>query len=103
MNPDKLRGVFTPNLVPLDARGDINEDELRRYVDWLIDRGVHGLYPNGSTVEITRFTAELLRRIIKVDCDQCDGRMRVLGGVAVTNVRETIAACGLDHEHGARG
>ena len=30
--------------------------ELRRYVDWLIERGVHGLYPNGSTGEFTRFT-----------------------------------------------
>ena len=45
----KLRGVFTPNLVPLDRRGDINEDEFRRYIDWLIAGGVHGLYPNGST------------------------------------------------------
>ena len=32
----KLQGIFTPNIVPLDAKGDINEGELRRYVDWLI-------------------------------------------------------------------
>ena len=61
----KLTGIFTPNIVPLDARGEINEAELRRYVDWLIERGVHGLYPNGSTGEFTRFTAEERRRIIK--------------------------------------
>ena len=35
---------------------------MRRYVDWLIDRGVHGLYPNGSTGEFTRFTVEERRR-----------------------------------------
>ncbi len=52
----KLQGIFTPNIVPLDARGEINEAELRRYTDWLIDGGVHGLYPNGSTGEFTRFT-----------------------------------------------
>ncbi len=44
--PNRLRGIFTPNIVPLDDRGEINEAELRRYVDWLIDHGVHGLYPN---------------------------------------------------------
>src|SRR5687768_288310 len=33
----KLTGIFTPNLVPLDDRGNINEDELRRYIDWLIE------------------------------------------------------------------
>ena len=46
---DRLRGIFTPNLVPCRGDGLIDEYELRRYVDWLIERGVHGLYPNGST------------------------------------------------------
>ena len=59
MPQQRLQGIFTPNLVPMDARGEINEPELRRYVDWLIDRGVHGLYPNGSTGEFNRFTVWL--------------------------------------------
>lgn len=53
-----LTGIFTPNMTPLDGAGEINEAELRRYIDWLIERGVHGLYPNGSTGEFTRFTPE---------------------------------------------
>ena len=32
----QISGIFTPNIVPLDDRGQINEDELRRYVEWLI-------------------------------------------------------------------
>ncbi len=98
----KLRGVFTPNLVPLDRRGDINEDELRRYVDWLIAGGVHGLYPNGSTGEFTRFTVEERQRIIQIVCDQANGRVPVLAGAAEANVKETIAACELYHDYGAR-
>ena len=69
----RVHGIFTPHIVPLDAKGRINEDELRRYVDWLIDHGVHGLYPNGSTGEFTRFTAEERRRIIEIVCDQTAG------------------------------
>jgi dihydrodipicolinate synthase/N-acetylneuraminate lyase len=99
---DKLRGVFTPNLIPLDAHGDINEAELRRYIDWLIARGVHGIYPNGSTGEFTRFTVEERRRIIKIVCEQCDGRVPVLAGAAEANTRETIRACEIYHEYGAR-
>src|SRR5436190_24362623 len=98
----KLSGIFTPNLVPLDARGQINEGELRRYVDWLIAGGVHGWYPNGSTGEFTRFTVEERRRIIKIVCDQCAGRVPVLAGAAEANVKETIAACELYHDYGAR-
>jgi 4-hydroxy-tetrahydrodipicolinate synthase len=99
---EKLRGIFTPNLVPLDARGNIDEAELRRYVDWLIERGVHGLYPNGSTGEFTRFTAEERRRIVRIVCEQAGGRVPVLAGAAEANVRETIAACEAYREYGAQ-
>jgi 2-dehydro-3-deoxy-D-pentonate aldolase len=101
MSQSRLKGVFTPNLVPLDDRGSINEAELRRYVDWLIDRGVHGLYPNGSTGEFTRFTPLERREIIRIVCDQCRGRVPVLAGAAEANVRETIAACEIYKDYGA--
>ena len=55
---NKLEGIFTPLLVPLDERDRVNEVEFRRFVSWLIERGVHGVYPNGSMGEFTRFTAE---------------------------------------------
>ncbi|NLF67728.1 MAG: dihydrodipicolinate synthase family protein [Candidatus Anammoximicrobium sp.] len=98
----RLTGIFTPNVVPLDDRGGINEAELRRYVDWLIERGVHGLYPNGSTGEFTRFTAEERRRIIEIMTDQTAGRVPILAGAAEANTRETIRACERYHELGAR-
>jgi 4-hydroxy-tetrahydrodipicolinate synthase len=89
----RFHGIFCPNIVPLDDRGEINERELRRYVDWLIDHGVHGLYPNGSTGEFTRFSAEERRRIIEIVVDQNAGRVPVLAGAAEANVKETLAAC----------
>jgi 4-hydroxy-tetrahydrodipicolinate synthase len=98
----KLAGIFTPNIVPLDARGEIHERELRRYTDWLIERGVHGLYPNGSTGEFLRFTPEERRRVVAIMCDQAAGRVPVLAGAAEANVRETIAACEYYHGIGAR-
>jgi 4-hydroxy-tetrahydrodipicolinate synthase len=98
----KLAGIFTPNIVPLDGRGEIHEAELRRYTDWLIERGVHGLYPNGSTGEFLRFTTEERRRIAAIMTDQAAGRVPVLVGAAEANVRETIAACEYYHELGVR-
>ncbi len=92
-NRERLRGIFTPNLVPMDANSQINESELRRYVDWLIERGVHGLYPNGSTGEFTRYTVEERRRIVAIIADQTRGRVPILAGAAEANVRETLAAC----------
>ena len=82
--------------------GTIHEPELRRYVDWLIDNGVHGLYPNGSTGEFTRFTPSERQRIVKIVCEQAAGRVPVLAGAAEANVRETLAACERYAEYGAR-
>jgi 4-hydroxy-tetrahydrodipicolinate synthase len=93
MMSKKIRGILTPHTVPLDARGGIHEAELRRYVDWLIERGVHGLYPNGSTGEFIRFTPEERRRIVRIVCEQTAGRVPVLAGAAEANVRETVSAC----------
>src|SRR3954464_9601146 len=97
----RVHGIYTPHMVPLDAKGRVDEDELRRYVDWLIDHGVHGLYPNGSTGAFVRFTAEERRRIIEVVCDQTRGRVPVLAGAAEANAKETIAACEAYHGFGA--
>ena len=98
----RLTGIFTPNLVPLDSSGEIHEAELRRYVDWLIERGVHGLYPNGSTGEFTRFTVEERRRIIDIVADQTRGRVPILAGAAEANVKETLRACEYYHSLGVR-
>ena len=97
-----ISGILTPLMVPLSPNGDINEEELRRYIDWLIDKGVHGLYPNGSTGEFTRFSAEERRRIIKIVCDQTANRVPVLAGAAEANIHETLDACSAYHDFGAR-
>src|SRR5258707_8647705 len=98
----KITGILTPHMVPLDASGRIDEPALRRYVDWLIQQGVHGLYPNGSTGEFIRFTPDERRQIVIIVCEQAKGRVPVLAGAAEANTRETILACEAYHGFGAR-
>jgi 4-hydroxy-tetrahydrodipicolinate synthase len=71
-------------------------------VEWLIQSGVHGLYPNGSTGEFTRFTPEERKLIVKIVCDQAAGRVPVLAGAAEANTVETLKACEAYAEYGAR-
>jgi dihydrodipicolinate synthase/N-acetylneuraminate lyase len=98
----KITGILTPHMVPLDGDGRIDEAELRRYVDWLIVHGVHGLYPNGSTGEFVRFTPEERRQIVRIVCEQAAGRVPVLAGAAEANARETVQACEAYCGFGAR-
>lgn len=89
----RLAGIFTPNMVPLDDRGEIHEAELRRLVDWLIGAGIHGLYPNGSTGEFTRFSFEERKAIVRIVAEQAAGRVPILAGAAEANPRMTLDAC----------
>ena len=98
----KIEGIYTPLLVPMDERGQINEAEMRRYINWLIKRGVHGLYPNGSSGEFTRFTPAERRRITQMVVDETAGRVPIIAGAAEANVAETLAACEAYAQMGAR-
>ncbi|HOM57523.1 MAG TPA: dihydrodipicolinate synthase family protein [Candidatus Latescibacteria bacterium] len=100
MSKARIKGILTPNLVPLDRNGNIAEDELRRYVEWLVQKGVSGLYPNGSTGEFTRFSPEERREIIRIVASQVNGRVPVLAGAAEATVRDTLAACAAYAEMG---
>jgi 4-hydroxy-tetrahydrodipicolinate synthase len=88
-------------MVPLDAQGRVDEAELARYIEWLIQSGVHGLYPNGSTGEFTRFSGDERKRIVEIVCQVAKGRVPVLAGAAEANIKETLVACEKYAEYGA--
>jgi 4-hydroxy-tetrahydrodipicolinate synthase len=101
-HPHRISGILTPNITPVDAAGRVDEERLREYIEWLIQSGVDGLYPNGSTGEFVRFSPSERRRIVQVVVDQTAGRIPVLAGAAEANVQETIAACNAYGEMGVR-
>jgi 2-dehydro-3-deoxy-D-pentonate aldolase len=88
-----IQGIFVPNLVPFTGDGRIHEGELRRLVNWLIEKGVTGLYPNGSTGEFIRLSFEERRRVIQVVVEENRGRVPVLAGAAESNMTMILEAC----------
>jgi 4-hydroxy-tetrahydrodipicolinate synthase len=89
----KLTGIFTPTLVPFDANSRINEGELRRMVNWLIEKGISGLYPNGSTGEFIRLSLEERKRVIQIVVEENRGRVPVLAGAAEANLDMILDVC----------
>ena len=88
-----IRGIYTPNLVPFAEDGSIHEAELRRLINWLIAKGVTGLYPNGSTGEFIRLSFEERKRVIQVVVEETRGRVPILAGAAESNLRMVLEAC----------
>ena len=90
----KIEGIYTPNVVPFHDDNRINEEELRRYVSWLIDKGISGLYPNGSTGEFIRLSFEERIRVVEIVADEAAGRVPVLAGAAEPNIDLVLEAAG---------
>lgn len=74
------RGVFGAMLTPFDDSGRINEAELRRYVDYLIDGGLNGLFPVTSVGESIHLEAADKMRLMDIVVDQAAGRVPVTPG-----------------------
>jgi 4-hydroxy-tetrahydrodipicolinate synthase len=88
-----ISGIYCPNIVPFNDDHSINEGELRRIVNWLIEHGISGLYPNGSTGEFIRLRFEERLRVVEIVVDEARGRVPVLAGAAEPNIDLVIEAC----------
>lgn len=89
----EIKGIFVPNVVPFTENGGINEDELRRLTRWLEEKGVSGLYPNGSTGEFIRLSFEERLRVVEIMADEVNGRLPILAGAAEPNIDLVLKAC----------
>ncbi|MGJ8653789.1 MAG: dihydrodipicolinate synthase family protein [Opitutaceae bacterium] len=96
-----LKGIFTPNIVPYDEKGRINEDELRRIIRWLGDKGVTGFYPNGSMGEFIRLSYEERKQVVKIVSEEAGGRP-ILAGAAEPNVDLVLEMCAYCADLGCR-
>jgi dihydrodipicolinate synthase/N-acetylneuraminate lyase len=87
-----ISGIFVPNIVPYNANGRIDEDELRRIVHWLRGKGVTGFYPNGSMGEFIRLSYEERRTVVRV-VSEAAGGMPILAGAAEPNIELVLEMC----------
>lgn len=85
---DSFHGVFPYLVSPVDTSGVVMRDVLARLCRDLIDAGVHGLTPLGSTGEFAYLTWEQKRAVVETVVEAADGRVPVVAGVAATTIAD---------------
>ena len=90
MAQEGFRGVFPYLVSPIDERGRVKEPVLTRLVNDLIEAGVHGLTPLGSTGEFAYLNREQRRRVVEVVVQAARGRVPVVAGVAATTIADAV-------------
>ena len=90
MNETGFHGVFPYLVSPLDEAGEVKADVLGRLCDDLIQAGVHGLTPLGSTGEFAYLNRAQRRRVVEVVIEAAAGRVPVVAGVASTTTADAV-------------
>jgi len=90
MNEAYFHGVFPYLVSPVHETGEVNANVLESLCDDLIDAGVHGLTPLGSTGEFAYLTWPQRRRVVEVVIAAAKGRVPVVAGAASTTIADAV-------------
>lgn len=90
MSNESFHGVFPYLVSPVLETGEVNADVLARLCDDLIEAGVHGLTPLGSTGEFAYLSWPQRRRVVEVVVGASKGRVPVVAGVASTTISNAV-------------
>src|SRR5580704_11968340 len=74
-------GCYVATLTPFDAADRLDEGAARDHVRWLVENGVDGLCPAGTTGEFLYLTEDEKRRLTALTVEAAAGRVPVLAGV----------------------
>ncbi len=96
-----FEGVFTAIVTPFTEDGKIDEEALRRLVDFQIEKGISGLVPVGTTGESPTLDHEEHHRVIEIVIDQTKGRVPVIAGTGSNCTEEAIRMTEKAKEAGA--
>lgn len=86
----RMYGVNTPISCPMTENDEVDYDSLKNLCNFLIEKGVDGLYPNGSTGEMSYLTLDERKRVLECVLEANNGRKQVFSMVGAQTTKDTI-------------
>ncbi|KAF4954343.1 hypothetical protein FSARC_12156 [Fusarium sarcochroum] len=90
MAPQALTGILVALGTPFKSDGSIDYNNLNTHVNRLIDIGVHGIVPGGSSGEFTTLSFDEHKSLIEAVIKASDGRVPVVAGVGALSTPDGI-------------
>ncbi|WP_096186876.1 dihydrodipicolinate synthase family protein [Evansella halocellulosilytica] len=98
-----IQGIIPPVVTLFDSEGNIDIESNKKFTDWLIGQGVHGILYLGSMGEFSALTLEERKMFTEEMIAQVNGRIPVYIGTGTTNLKDTINHSKHASETGANG
>jgi 4-hydroxy-tetrahydrodipicolinate synthase len=92
-----------PAIVTPFKNGEVDEEGLRKLIEFHVDNGVHGIVPCGTTGESATLSHHEHERVVEITVDQVKGRVAVVAGTGSNNTAEAIQLTAHAKEAGADG
>ncbi|WP_409309458.1 dihydrodipicolinate synthase family protein [Pectobacterium sp. B1J-3] len=100
---NSFSGVFPYLVSPVKSDGQVDRPVLAQLSEHLIQCGVHGLVPLGSTGEFAYLSSAQREDVVKTVIETAKGRVPVIAGVASTTIRDAVEQTKRYIELGADG
>ncbi len=91
MLQQRLHGILPIVYTPFDANGNVDEEDVRRLVNYLLDAEAHGLAAVGGASECHKLSLAEREWLAEVVIDEAGGRVPVIVGISAANTGETVA------------
>ena len=99
----RLHGILPAMVTPFTVDDRVDEAATRNLVRSLMDAGVHGLIPTGSTGEFSAMTLDERMRVADVVIEAAGGKVPVLPHTGAVATREVVALSKHAKNSGANG
>ena len=86
-----FRGVFAALVTPMKRDEELDYSKLVKFAQYLIEQGVHGLIPLGSTGEYYALDPSERERVLRTTLEAAAGRVPVVAGTNAGSTRDVVA------------
>lgn len=86
-----IRGIFSALVTPMTEKQEVDYKQLAAFTQYLLDAGVHGLTPLGSTGEFYALSPEERQKVLEVVLDTVADRVPVVPGTNAGSTRDVVA------------
>ena len=86
----EFEGVVPALITPMDREGELDDQALRRVIEFNVQSGVHGMWMAGGTGESVLLSDEENGRIAEVAVDQVQGRSKIIMHVGAPTTARAV-------------
>ena len=86
---NKYKGIFPAFYACYDENGEVSAERTKALVEFLIEKGVSGLYVGGSSGECIYLGVEERKKTLEAVMEAAEGRITIIAHVACNNTKDS--------------